>query len=483
MNCEEAANLICARIDGEAVDDGAAVALEAHLGDCAGCRATAEAMQLQDATLVRAFAPQRVAAEAVAERVAEAMADRGAGALARPSRMRLWLPLTAALAAGVVVAAVTLGPYLRRSGPQQTDGRPVPGTVPQQAPQSIAQISLRTGDVFTCPTHTPGAWQPVAAGAAVPEGTRVRTGPSARVELRMADGSQVRLNGDTDACFSGGRAVELKQGQLWSAVPQDSQPLRVSMPPGDGGTATAVAAPGSRLDVSCESRESVLTAVHGPAKLTDRRGAETHVPAGESVRIVDGLLSGRSTAGDVLLATRWLNDLLLLKGRDDPELTARVNELLSRINAENATTRPASAPGVLAPGVPGPVEQFVRAQGDQWSAPMACYVQSPASQADRSKRLTAARLLADLAPPWAIPDLIALLGDRDGEVRFHAATALQRLTGQTLGVSPAACASDSGPAVELTQKKWQAWWEQNKGRHADKSQIPSTKSQTSSNQK
>ena len=96
---------------------------------------------------------------------------------------------------------------------------------------------------------------------------------------------------------------------------------------------------------------------------------------------------------------------------------------------------------------------------------------------------TAARLLSDLAPPWAIPDLIALLGDHDGEVRFHAATALHRLTGLTLGLSPAACASDSGPAVELTQKKWQAWWEQNKGRHTDKSQIPSTKSQASSNQK
>jgi ferric-dicitrate binding protein FerR (iron transport regulator) len=448
MNCEEAANLICARIDGEPVDDGAAVALDAHLAECAGCRATADALQVQDAALVRAFAPQRAAAEAVADRVV--------GALSPRSRLRLWVPLTAAVAAGIVVAAVTIGPHLRRSGPPQTS---IP-VVPQPVLQSVAQVALRTGDVFTCPTHTPGAWQPVAAGASVPEGTRVRTGPSARVELRMADGSQVRLNGDTDACFSGGRAVELKQGQLWSAVPQDSQPLRVSMPPDAGGTVTAVTAPGSRLDFACAPSGSVLTAVHGPAKMTDRRGAVTQILAGESVTIVDGLLSGRSAAGDVLLATGWLNDLLLLKGRDDPELTTRVNELLSRIKTESAATHPSAAPGV-----PGPVEQFVRAQGDQWSGPMACYVQSPESRADRSKRLTAARLLSDLAPPWAIPDLIALLGDRDGEVRVHAATALQRLTGQTLGISPAACVSDSAAAVEVTQKKWQTWWDQNKGRH------------------
>jgi hypothetical protein len=71
-------------------------------------------------------------------------------------------------------------------------------------------------------------------------------------------------------------------------------------------------------------------------------------------------------------------------------------------------------------------------------------------------------LLGDLAPPSAIPDLIALLADRDGQVRFYAATALHRLTGQTLGRSPAQCATDSQPSAEQTQRKWQAWWDQHR---------------------
>src|SRR5829696_377461 len=99
MDCEEAANLICARIDGELpVEDASGVALEAHLAECAGCRATAEAMQLQDAALVRAFAPRRGVAEAVADRaVAEALVGGDAPqvrppvAYLRPPRMRLWL--------------------------------------------------------------------------------------------------------------------------------------------------------------------------------------------------------------------------------------------------------------------------------------------------------------------------------------------------------------------------------------------------------
>jgi hypothetical protein len=302
----------------------------------------------------------------------------------------------------------------------------------------------------------------VAKGAALAEGDRVRTGPAARVELVLADGSQVRLNGGTEARLDADRCVELKQGQLWSAVPQKSQPLRVTSPAEAGGTVTAVASAGCRIDWACPTGgSSVVTAVQGPARVTDTRGAETQLPAGTAVTLVGGVSSGHSASRDVLLATQWLNDLLVLKGRNDPELTARVNELLSRVKLESAAaTRPA-----VAPAVPGPAEQLIRAQGDRWSEPLACHLQCPDSQADRATRLTAARLLADLAPPSTIPDLIALLRDGDGEVRFYAATALHRLTGQNFGRTPRQCATDTADAVEQTQKKWQAWREQNKARY------------------
>ena len=181
------------------------------------------------------------------------------------------------------------------------------------------------------------------------------------------------------------------------------------------------------------------------------------MPAGEAATFRDGVPAAPCAAADVLLATRWIDDLLVLKGRDDPELSARVSELLARIKSEAPTTRPAA---------PGPTEQLIRAQGDRWSEPMACYVQSPRSRNDRAQRLTAARLLSDLAPPSAIPDLIALLGDADGQVRFHAVSALHRLTGQTLGRSPEQCAQETAESLGQTQKKWQAWWEQNKARYA-----------------
>src|SRR5439155_22740453 len=112
--------------------------------------------------------------------------------------------------------------------------------------------------------------------AALTEGAGVRTAPSARCELRLADGSQVRLNEATEARLVGGPAVELKRGQVWSAVPQDSQPLRVTVPGGQvaarGSTVIAVMPPGARADFSCSGGAAVLTAVHGSAKVIDQRG-------------------------------------------------------------------------------------------------------------------------------------------------------------------------------------------------------------------
>ena len=93
MECEEAIELISARVDGELATEDAR-RLEAHLAICAECRATAEAMSLQDAQLVRAFAPKREAAANVAGRVVVAQARTG-----RPRWTRWWVPIGAAAAA------------------------------------------------------------------------------------------------------------------------------------------------------------------------------------------------------------------------------------------------------------------------------------------------------------------------------------------------------------------------------------------------
>jgi HEAT repeat protein len=120
----------------------------------------------------------------------------------------------------------------------------------------------------------------------------------------------------------------------------------------------------------------------------------------------------------------------------------------------------------IRPSSPGPVEHDVRARGHAWAAAIARYAvdhRSAPAEVDRDKRRAAARLLADLAPPSTVGELIALLADDDGDVRYHAAAALNRLTGQTLGFPPDVCAAtprDAAPAVA-----WQEWWARNRSRY------------------
>src|SRR5438105_393058 len=67
MLCEQAANLIAARLDGELPPDDRD-ALDAHLADCPDCRALTEAFHLQHAELRGAFAERRAAVVMTAQR-------------------------------------------------------------------------------------------------------------------------------------------------------------------------------------------------------------------------------------------------------------------------------------------------------------------------------------------------------------------------------------------------------------------------------
>src|SRR5688572_5673371 len=98
LECEQAMAMISARIDGQLRAPADVVAVEAHLAECAGCRALADALESQDARLTRAFAPRRTAAAGVADRV---LSELGAQA---PPRRRLWPHWLAAAAAGFFVA-------------------------------------------------------------------------------------------------------------------------------------------------------------------------------------------------------------------------------------------------------------------------------------------------------------------------------------------------------------------------------------------
>jgi ferric-dicitrate binding protein FerR (iron transport regulator) len=450
MNCERALPLISARLDG-ALAPAERAALEAHLADCGGCRASVETLQSQDADLRRAFAPRRRAADAVAERViarlrteapaAAAPAETGGLTPRRPTVKRPfrlpWIPMLLSAAAGFLVAVLVFRPWERTPKPEHV------GPAQVNLVKEKVRLAVTTGEVEVLPAGK-DSWQAIKGGELVEVGCKVRTPAQVRCEFRCADDSEVRLNGDTQLTFRTGRQLALDRGQILasvSAVAEGEQPFQVQM---DDASVTAL---GTRFDLARQPDEAVLTVLQGKTQV-EAGETTVEVKEGQGAKIARGQKTQKYDVKDLVRATRWVHEILVLKGRDNPELQRRVDDLLAQLGETKMAFL---------------IEPEIRSLGDHCVLPLTRFIQSERSQKAEQKRRReeAARILADLAQPWSIPDLIQLLSDQNGKVRFYAASGLQRLTTETQGCNPEEWRDQPKPK---TQKDWLVWWQENKDR-------------------
>jgi ferric-dicitrate binding protein FerR (iron transport regulator) len=427
MDCEQSLMLLVAEMDREIQAEDRAL-LAQHVAACADCRAAAEAFRLQDADLRRAFVPRRKAVESLTERIIALLPPPSNRVR---SRIRGW-PLLAAAAAGFLFAVLLFRPWERASQIVQNSNRTPPG----DAEKETVLLAVSNGAVeFLAPGSN--LWQALKTGKDVAVGSRVRTGPAVRCEFRTADGSEVRLNTGTEVLFTAGRLLELTQGQILASVAEAPTPFKIGVP---GATVTAV---GTEFDLLSRAAESVLTVLQGTTKV-EGKGDQVIVEKGERAKIVDGKVTEKDQAEDLLQATRWVHEILILKGRDNKELARRIDDLLAQIGESKTSFLN---------------EQEIRALGDHCVLPLTRFLQSERYQAALNKRHLAANILADLAQPWSIPDLIKLLRDKDGLVRYHAARGLERLTRETFKRTPAQWRDQPLPVLEGSYKQWQQWWQ------------------------
>ena len=102
---------------------------------------------------------------------------------------------------------------------------------------------------------------------------------------------------------------------------------------------------------------------------------------------------------------------------------------------------------------------------DHCVVPLTRYIESDLSKDKDRNRHNAARIVADVATTSSIPELINLLADRDGEVRYHAARALQRLTGNASLSRPQQWRDQSLLQCTPMIDQVHAWWDKNKSRY------------------
>lgn len=465
MGCESALELLSAKLATE-IEDPQHRQLAKHLVSCQQCRNAELDWQRDDRQLNRQLGQKRRTTDgllaSVMDQVHQEAAgnDKPAAVLAPTSRgplpRRSGTLLTAALAAavGFLLAATIFQSSSGTALPNHLVQRPLPTAeaVPVSRVPQLAKLVAATGPI-RCRSSATGDWINVTRANSflcVPE-TEISTGPTSRCELLTSAGCVVRLNTNTRLVMESARRVRVLGGQIWCRS-ETADSFEVVADSGHSrslsGRAVYECPFGSVCVLTLD--EPSLTAQAESGRVTLFADDKKHIiAAGQSIQMnQDGRLQS-STTKDAVLASSWMDSLLIQKHPADPELQQRVDALLPKIGQTDASDV---------------YERELRSLGEHCVLPLTRYVQSEQSQTNRFRRLKAMSVVADVSPTWNVKNLIGLLNDDDAEVRVLAASALQRLTGETSGSS---AVWREKPAQRSGESNaWANWWDNNGDRFA-----------------
>lgn len=430
MDCKQTAADLSARMDGETTAAPPA-AIEQHLADCRDCRTLDADLHKQDTDLRAAFSRRRETIAHLADRVVHALREDHNP---RPTVLRWW-HLVGSIAAGFVLAIALLRPLPPAN--HNTTHTPV---VASMLP--IGHVALATGPLQMRADDS-HPWSTVSAGTMIPGGSWIQTPSAVRCEIVLDDGSRVRLNGGTEIGVWPDRRVQLARGELWTSASEANQPMRLCA---DDLTFRANDA---QFNVRADADHWFVTVIDGSP---DVAGPDWDAPlqVGETMRISHDGVEDRYCEADLLLATRWMNELLVRRGVDDPELVGRIYALLAAMDHTQASAMYERELRLLGDGSAPSLVRFVRSYCSNDTAAARTCIQ----------RKEAARILGDIAPIQTVPDLIELLQCSDTDVRYHAARALQRLTKVDLDIPAARFRQPQCDPCERVGHTWQRWWEE-----------------------
>ena len=465
MQCEEAAELLAARIAVE-IDDIRHQELARHLAECAECRRTEREWQRDDRQLNRELSPKKHSADHVARLVVSQLPGDGtivssSRSVARRRQTAGGRGLTIALATavGFLLAAIVF-----RSGNdnqvagnsfQPVDLQPDPDDAPQaDRPASLATLVSVTGPIRLRAADSEH-WVDIADASAFTcnPSTQIQTGPDSQCEILTSDGCVLRLNTNTRLEFDSSRRVKIQEGQLWCRS-DAVEPLEVVAEAGGESLSTEDSLrvyqcpSGASCLVDVNQQDLLLHASTGSVTLVTPAGSHI-VDPGQLVRVSPDGVVQPDRAENALLAAGWMDALLIRKKHADPDLKLRVDALLAQIGRTKASFL---------------YERELRGLGEHCVLPLTRYVQSDLSSQAPGRRLKAMSVLADISPTWNIGNLIELLNDADARIRVLAATTLLRLTGESRGRSPSSWDSVP-PGDDEVRDAWNQWWSENQDRY------------------
>ena len=426
MNCDQLKQSINAYVDSQ-VSSEIRADIEMHIQQCHACRQLAEELKQLDNQLRDAIRGDRPSTRSVADRVINQLSVQQREA--KPSNLHFW-NLVMAMAAGFLLALIVWKPWEKEVIHQ-------PLVLPSESVAvPVAQLAVATGPVEVSTDSK--NWLQCRPSSSLNAGDMLRTANSELCEIQTQEKATIRMASDTRVCIVDDDNVKLEQGRLWCSTEPNQKRLDVTTPHG------CVSFLG-KCDIQQSSSTTEILLIEGEASVKSKTD-EKAMSAPQCFRIVDSKVI-EAPLLDPFFATSWINDLLVEKGESNPELDHRVNRLLADIGRAKMKNLYESELRSLGPSCAKPIGQFI--------------ISCPDSPGETWRRQNAARILADVAGKRAIPELLQLLNDSNGEVRFHAARCLIRLTGQRFGKNAQAWRTMQPKDRESIIKKWKGFVNKN----------------------
>ncbi|HYE97982.1 MAG TPA: FecR family protein [Planctomycetota bacterium] len=296
---------------------------------------------------------------------------------------------------------------------------------------STAKIGVALGTVELKPAAAP-EYAAAAAGAAVENDVWVRTGADGRAALDFADGTELRLDQNTELHVQGPRKVVLKAGVVYARIAQkpDLFVLETKFAPMEtsGGLFEVKFIhrdPNSPEFKKVSRTVTEIMTMEGKINVKSRKYAQI-VTAGYHCDMVDSQLNTPDPNPNPMIMTAWVNPILAARGAAaGAEMQLRADTYMSRLGQTEQND---------------PCEAALRGLGASAVPALLDYFKFPATTGDAPRRRAAARVLADVCPPSSADALLKLLKEADAEVKASGVKGLQRLTGKDHGADEKAWA-------------------------------------------
>lgn len=412
MNCQQTQKLLDALVDGELFGEQQHEVAQ-HLSGCPACAKERDERERQAKFLRDCFRGRAARSGDVHQRVVESLrkdllsTGREGGVESRPAFFAMPAgPLAISVAAGallLLLASAAAYFYGMFDASRNLAGK-------STSSSTFAVLNLAAG-LVECRRNSASDWVQCRRSEDILVMQQVRA-KELPCELLQQDGSLIRLDQSTLVNLLSSKQLSMEAGRVW-VFSAGAVPITIST--GD----LKILVHRGHCHIVCNPKGEVTVDAMGAVVRIERGEESWIVQPGMSARIAGQSISiRRLNLENLILVTRWIHELLLLKDEFDPEWCSRTQSICASLGHSKL----------------GLYEMELKRLGNRVVVPMLAFLQSDIPQhRDKRQRRKATEILTELASIEDVPKLIVLLDDEDPWISQQVEDALWRITGRPKG--------------------------------------------------